>query len=242
MGDSRRIYTQSEKDELVKLYEKSLEDLISSTKNMYEDISKLAIKVDYADLCNIVNGVANAFNDELKKMLIKNFDEWQQSEADIISITRKKEKDPILTDEAQKMEKKMQDSMNTILRERLETIPIKGTDADITPETEKRIVEMVKKTMNELEVLQEKYIKRVKRRSEKNAIYTDILPLVEGAYIMYISGLKQTLKQFKIFEEELAADLKKDTQIKRETRKTLSVSAGNAINLDLKKCDPFENI
>lgn len=242
MGDSRRIYTQSEKDELVKLYEKSLEDLISSTKNMYEDISKLAIKVDYADLCNIVNGVANAFNDELKKMLIKNFDEWQQSEADIISITRKKEKDPILTDEAQKMEKKMQDSMNTILRERLETIPIKGTDADITPETEKKIVEMVKKTMNELEVLQEKYIKRVKRRSEKNAIYTDILPLVEGAYIMYISGLKQTLKQFKIFEEELAADLKKDTQIKRETRKTLSVSAGNAINLDLKKCDPFENI
>ena len=242
MGDSRRIYTQSEKDELVKLYEKSLEDLISSTKNMYEDISKLAIKVDYADLCNIVNGVANAFNDELKKMLIKNFDEWQQSEADIISITRKKEKDPILTDEAQKMEKKMQDSMNTILRERLEIIPIKGTDADITPETEKKIVEMVKKTMNELEVLQEKYIKRVKRRSEKNAIYTDILPLVEGAYIMYISGLKQTLKQFKIFEEELAADLKKDTQIKRETRKTLSVSAGNAINLDLKKCDPFENI
>lgn len=242
MGDSRRIYTQSEKDELVKLYEKSLEDLISSTKNMYEDISKLAIKVDYADLCNIVNGVANAFNDELKKMLIKNFDEWQQSEADIISITRKKEKDPILTDEAQKMEKKMQDSMNTILRERLEIIPIRGTDADITPETEKKIVEMVKKAMNELEVLQEKYIKRVKRRSEKNAIYTDILPLVEGAYIMYISGLKQTLKQFKIFEEELAADLKKDTQIKRETRKTLSVSAGNAVNLDLKKCDPFENI
>lgn len=206
MAKNRISLNEEDQKKLVRYYASALRDLGNETKKIIESFVKFAEKEHYNVVTDITNATIEFYAKDLKTIMQKNFDDWEQSNVSMHKIVEGTAAGQDAVGTANKLEKQLGQEINELFSNVRDTIKVNGSDGIIKPEDLEKMEAKIKKYISDINNLKIKHLAKIDKENEDNQLFGCIRGHVEatfnGAYVGYqqralkVNGISQDLRSF----------------------------------------------